>query len=483
MGIQELIGREPEIVSLQEALTSPRAELIAVYGRRRVGKTFLIRTVYEKNIVFELTGLKDANLVDQLENFSDTLADTFKPPIPLERPTKWMQAFRQLTHFIEADTRTEKKVVFLDEFPWLDTSKSGFLQAFDHFWNNWASRKSNLIVVICGSAASWMIQNIVRNKGGLHNRLTRRIRLLPFNLYETERLLTQQGVVLERYQILELFMAMGGIPQYLMEIKSGESPAQIIDRLCFTNEGWLRHEFQDLYPALFDNAEKHLEIVRALGEKPYGMNRNEIIDTCGLATGGTLSVVLDELLQSGFISEFAPFGKTSRDVIYKLCDEYSIFYLKFIENSKSMGGGTWLSKSTGASYTSWCGFAFENICLKHIPHIKKALGIAAVYTEHSIWRYKPKASDDTSGAQIDLLFDRNDRCINLIEIKFSVKEFTIDKKYAEELRNKRWVFMEKTQTKKSVFLTMLTTYGVKTNEHYLGVVQNQILMSALFEPL
>ena len=483
MFIQKLIGREPEILSLQEAMVSPRAELIAVYGRRRVGKTFLIRTVYEQNIVFELTGLKDANLADQLENFSDTLTATFKPPIPLERPIKWMQAFRQLTHFIETDNRADKKVIFLDEFPWLDTPKSGFLQAFDHFWNNWASRQSNLIVVICGSAASWMIQNIVRNKGGLHNRLTRRIRLSPFNLYETERFFKQQGIVLERYQILELYMTLGGIPQYLMDIKAGESPVQTIDRLCFTNEGWLRHEFQDLYPALFDNAEKHLEVVRALGDKPNGMTRTDIMETCGLTTGGTLSTVLDELLQSGFITDYVPFGKTTRDVIYKLTDEYSVFYLKFIENSKTMGSGTWLSKSVGASYTAWCGFAFENICLKHTPQIKKALGIAAVYTEHSIWRHKSKASDDTGGAQIDLLFDRNDRCINLIEIKFTVNDFTIDKKYADELRNKRWVFMEKTQTKKSVFLTMLTTFGVKTNEYYLGVVQNQIRMDALFELL
>jgi hypothetical protein len=178
-----------------------------------------------------------------------------------------------------------------------------------------------------------------------------------------------------------------------------------------------------------------------------------------------------------------PFGKTSRDIIYKLSDEYSLFYLKFIEKSKSMGSGTWLSKSTGAAYNIWCGFAFENICLKHISQIKKALGIAAVYTEHSIWRHQTKAADSTGGAQIDLLFDRNDRCVNLIEIKFSVKEFTIDKKYAEVLRNKRWVFMEKTKTTKSVFVTMLTTFGVKNNEHYLGVVQNQILSSALFEPL
>lgn len=478
-----IIGREAEITILEEAFNSSQAELIAVYGRRRVGKTFLIRTVYAENIIFDFTGVKDATLNDQLKNFKRVLVNTFKPTSPIPRPKTWLDAFWQLADFIQLDTRMGKKVIFLDEFPWLDTPKSKFLQAFDHFWNAWASRYPNLIIVICGSAALWMIQNILRNKGGLHNRLTRRIRLMPFNLYETERLLLQKGVVLDRYQIIELYMAMGGIPQYLKEIKAGESSTQTIDRLCFTKDGALHYEFQELYVALFDKAEKHLEVVVALADKPSGLSRNELIYLCSLTTGGSLTVILDELLESGFISEYIPFGKMTRDVIYKLTDEYSLFYLKFIENSKSMGTGSWISKSTGASWSAWSGLAFENICMKHIPQIKKALGISGVYTEHSIWRYKPKSSSDSNGAQIDLLFDRNDRCINLIEIKFSVKEFTIDKKYADELQQKRWVFMDITKTKKSVFTTMLTTFGIKTNEHYLGQVQNQIKMGALFEPL
>ncbi len=479
-----IIGREPEIAILEEAINSPQAELIALYGRRRVGKTFLIRTAYAEHIVFDFTGVKDASLHDQLKNFKRVLVNTFKPTAPVPRPKTWLDAFWQLADCIELDTRIEKKVIFLDEFPWLDTPQSKFLQAFDHFWNAWASRYTNLIIVICGSAASWMIQNILRNKGGLHNRLTRRIRLLPLNLYETERLLWQKGIVLDRYQMIELYMAMGGIPQYLKEIRVGESSTQAIDRVCFTKDGALHYEFQELYVSLFDRAEKHLEIIRTLADKPSGLSRNELINLCSLTTGGTFTTILDELLESGFISEYIPFGKMTRDVIYKLTDEYSLFYLKFIENSKSMGTGTWISKSTAASWVAWSGLAFENICMKHIPQLKKALGISGVYTEHSIWRHKPKPSDNSkSGAQIDLLFDRNDRCINLIEIKFSIKEFTIDKKYAEELQQKRWVFMDNTNTKKSVFMTMLTTFGVKTNEHYLAQVQNQIKMGALFEPL
>jgi uncharacterized protein len=478
-----IIGRTVEIAILEEALNTPQAELIAVYGRRRVGKTFLIRNVYAPNMIFDFTGLKDATMNDQLKNFKRVLVSTFKPTAPVPQPKTWLDAFWQLADFIQLDPVSEKKVIFLDEFPWLDTPKSKFLQAFDHFWNVWASRYPQLIIVICGSAASWMIQKVLRNKGGLHNRLTRRIRLMPFNLFETERLLQQKGVVLDRYQIIELYMAMGGIPQYLKEIKAGESSTQAIDRLCFTKDGFLHYEFQELYVALFDRAEKHLEVIRILADKPSGLSRNELIERCSLTTGGTLTHILEKLLEPGFISEYIPFGKTSRDVIYKLTDEYSLFYLKFIEKSKSMGSGTWITKSTGASWAAWSGLAFENVCMKHIPQLKKALGISGIYTEHSIWRHKPKSTSVATGAQVDLLFDRNDKCINLIEIKFSAQAFTIDKKYAEVLQQKRWVFMDSTKTKKSVFMTMLTTFGVQTNEHYVAQVQNQIKMDALFESL
>ncbi len=479
----KIVGREAEISVLKEALKSDQAELIAVYGRRRVGKTFLIRSVYSNQMVFDFTGVKDASLSDQLKNFSRVLVSTFKPSSKLQVAKSWIDAFWQLAELLEKDLNKGKKVIFLDEFPWLDTPRSKFLQAFDHFWNAWASRFDHIIIVICGSAASWMIQNILRNKGGLHNRLTRRIRLMPFSLYETERLLIKNGINLDRYQIIELYMAMGGIPQYLKEIKAGESSTQAIDRLCFNKDGPLFYEFQELYVALFDRADKHLEVVKALANKPSGLSRNELIEIGGVKTGGTLTTVLDELMESGFIIDYFPFGKKHRDIIFKLSDEYSLFYLKFIEKSKSTGVGTWISKSTSTSWMVWSALAFENICIKHIPQIKKALGISGIYTEHSIWRYASQSSSDLKGAQVDLLFDRNDKCINLIEIKFSIKEFVIDKKYAEELKQKRWTFLENTKTKKSVFVTMLTTFGVKENEYYVGKVQNQINMDALFEPL
>ncbi|MDX1908272.1 MAG: ATP-binding protein [Bacteroidia bacterium] len=479
--MHQLIGRKPEIQALNDAMASPQAELIAVYGRRRVGKTYLIRTVYGPHTVFEISGIKNATLAGQLENFSETLSLRLNPELPMAIPRSWLQAFRMLIHFLESQAVTgQKQVVFFDEFPWFDTPRSGFLSAFDHFWNSWASRNPNMVVVICGSAASWMIQNVVRNKGGLHNRLTQRIRLMPFNLYETEQFLHARHIHLDRYSILQLYMAIGGIPQYLNGIRPGDSVAQAIDRLYFTPDGWLSDEHRNLYAALFENADKHLAVVRALAEKPSGLTRTEILEACGILSGGSATKVIEELAESGFILGYTPFNKTTKDTLFKLGDEYSHFYYKFVEGSKALGPGAWLSRSSGASWVSWSGFAFENLCLKHVPQIKKALGISGLYTEQSPWRFVAKEPGE-EGAQIDLLLDRKDNCINLIEIKFSGDVFTIDKKYAATLRTKRRVFIEKTGTRKSVFFTLLTAFGAKSNEHYLGVIQNQITMDALFE--
>ena len=479
--IENLIGRESEIRILQQALNSPQAELIAMYGRRRVGKTYLIQTVYKKEMVFELTGINGAPLAEQLQNFAETLTEVFDLPGELATPPNWLKAFRVLINFLKPLIEYTPKVIFFDEFPWFDTPKSGFLRAFDHFWNSWATKQKNLVVVICGSAASWMIQNIVRDKGGLHNRLTRRIRLMPFNLYETEQFLRDKYVNLDRYQIVQLFMVTGGIPQYLRDIKSGESASQIIDRLCFTKDGGLIDEFNNLYSALFDNADKHICIVKALANKPIGLTRIEILEACELSSGGGVTKLLDELSESGFITEYIPFDKTVKDAIFKLTDEYSLFYLKFIEGNKALGAGTWLLKSASPSWASWSGLAFENIWLKHIPQIKKALGIGAVYTQESAWRYVSKT--DSKGVQIDLLIDRQDNCINLCEIKFSNKAFVLTKNYTDNLTQKRWIFEEKTGTKKTVFITLLTTFGTTMNEYYLNTVQNHLKMDILFEPL
>lgn len=474
--MEKIIGRKVEQELLKNLLASEKAELIAVYGRRRIGKTFLIRNVYEKQLVFELSGIHNASLDQQLENF--TIALSKKTGINVEQPANWLRAFDMLEKYLEPLIKKQKKVIFLDEFPWIHTPRSGFLEAFENFWNMWASRRKNLVVVLCGSAAAWMIQKVINNRGGLYNRVTQKIRLLPFNLSATSAFFKARKINLDQYQVLQLYMVMGGIPQYLNDVRIGESATQAIDRNCFTKDGFLQSEFKNLFRSLFDETSGHTQVIRALSEKGKGLSRNEIITICKLKSGAGITHLLEELTESGFVTDYIPFGRAAKDRIYRLTDEYSLFYLKFIEGNKISGAGSWARFSTGPSWKSWSGFAFENICMKHAHQLKKALGIENVHTEISIWRYVKKGD---KGTQIDLLIDRQDMCINICEMKFSIGPYEITKAYKNELDTKLQIFHSKTQVRKALFLTMVTTYGVSNLNRYTGFVQNQITMDSLFE--
>jgi len=477
--MENVIGRKEEKGLIKKIENSGEPELLAVYGRRRIGKTFLIRNGFSRGIAFEFSGTHNATLSQELESFSLALSNA-SGGIPLAKPGSWIQAFQMLIQYLLPQVKRERKIVFFDEFPWINSPRSGFLPAFENFWNSWASREKNIVVVICGSAASWMIKKVINNRGGLHNRVTRRIRLLPFTVAETAEYLKARKIKLDKYQILQIYMAMGGIPQYLKEIEPGNSAAQAIDKLCFTKDGLLNDEFKNLYYSLFDSAENHIDIIRALAQKGKGLSRSEIIETCKLTSGGYTTQLLNELKESGFITPYVPFGKTIKDSTYKLTDEYSLFYIKFIENSRARGQGTWLMFSTGASWKSWSGVAYESICMKHIDQIKNAMGIKNVYAEVSVWRYQAKSVNE-QGVQIDLVIDRADKCISLCEIKFASDSFEITRPYAKELDHKLKIFAAQTKTKKALFTTMVTTYGVKNINNYPGLIQQEITMDALFE--
>jgi len=479
--MEKIIGRTEEILLLKDALKAKEACLMAVYGRRRVGKTFLIHTYFNDRMAFELTGMYGASLKEQLQQFSKALQKATRSALALKPPENWVEAFHALEQYLTEKTKGKKWVVFLDEFPWLDGRKSGFLSAFEHFWNSWASRQSNMLVVICGSAASWMIRNIVNNKGGLHNRITQKIRLLPFTLAETETYLRSMGSNLDRYQILQIYMALGGIPQYLKSVGKGSSAMQVIEKVCFSKDGLLTGEFNNLYGSLFEIADNHIKVIRALAATTKGLTRQEIIDTCNLSSGGRTSLMLEELEESGFIRSVLPYNKITKDAIYRLIDEFSIFYLKFMDKTRSSGKNIWAKLSAGPSYKIWCGMAFEAVCLKHVDQIKKGLVIEGIETEESAWRYVPGKGRSENGAQIDLLIDRKDRNINICEMKFYTDEYSLDKSYTIELRQKLEVFKEKTKTKKTLFLTMITTYGIKENSHSISLVQKSLTMDILFD--
>lgn len=476
MVIEEMVGREKEKTLLQQALSSQKSELIAVLGRRRVGKTFLINTVYKDKIDFEITGIQKATLQRQLKNFTFALSEKSKKPA--EKPADWFDAFVQLIDFLKTRDKNEKRVVFFDEVPWLANPRSGFLQGFSFFWNSWAV-KHNIVVVICGSAASWMIQKIVNDKGGLHNRITKRIQLEPFNLTETEAFLKSRRIKLDRYQITQLYMAMGGIPHYLNEIQAGKSATQNIDEICFAKDGILNTEFSRLYPALFNKAEHHIAIIKALASKWQGLTRLELIRMTKLTEGGSTTRVLEELLHSGFISEYLPFGKKKKDRIYRLTDEYSLFYLQFIANKIHRETQVWEKLSQTQAWKSWSGFAFESICLKHVQQIKRALSIAGIYSEAS--SYYKKGKQQSEGVQIDLLLDRSDHVINLFEIKFYNGPYTLTKDYASQLRKRMTLFQTQTKTVKQLFWSMITTFGMESNEHSIGLIDHSLTIDDLFD--
>lgn len=480
--MEQLIGRNEEKELLKELLKSKKAELLAVYGRHRVGKTYLIHTYLKDHIVFHLTGTFRAPLKEQLNQFSESLQVSIGSPSPLKRPDSWINAFRELRVFLEPKLKKQKLVLFLDEFPWLDGKRSGFLRAFDNFWNNWANFQPELLIIICGSSASWMITNIINNRGGLHNRITAKMPIVPFTLAETEAFLRNTGCKLDRYQILQIYMAFGGIPHYLNTVKKGRSASQVIEKACFSRLGLLKGEFDNLYNSLFELADNHIKVVRALADSSRGLSRNEIIKKCSLSSGGRATKILNELERSSFIQEVHQFGNRSKNAIYKLIDEYSLFYLKFMDNNIQGGKDHWGKISSEPTYISWCGLAFEAICLKHVEQIVQGLAITK-RVEASTWRYIPSKSSKETGAQIDLVLDRKDHIINLCELKFYSEKFAIDKNYAKSLENKMHLFREKETPRKSLFLTFITTHGLIENQYAEQLVQQEIDMNVLFKPL
>jgi hypothetical protein len=473
-----MIGREAEAAILYGAMQSSSSEMIAITGRRRIGKTYLVKHVCKKQMSFYLTGMQNASKERQLLNFSNKLSEfgKSKKKSP-DVPASWGEAFQQLTQYLHQTKTAYKKVIFFDELPWLSTKKSGFVEELGYFWNNWAST-ANVVLIVCGSAASWITDNIINQKGSLHNRVTKVIKLDPFTLKETELFLKGKKVTLDKYQVAQIYMAIGGVPYYLNEIEPGETAVQNIGRICFSKTGLLRNEFNNLYAALFEHHENHVAVITALAGKWKGLTRAEIIKLSHFTNGGGLTKVLIELEASAFISKYIPFGKKSRETLYRLTDEYSLFYLKFIKDQTNYKASTWLQISKTSAYTAWSGYAFESLCLKHTENIKHALGISAVFTQES--SFISRGDQSKAGIQIDLLIDREDRAITICEMKFSTGLFLLTKDYASKLLQKKETFRQASGTRKQLFIALVCTYGLQQNAHSLGLVDQVITLQQLF---
>ena len=473
--MEDIIGRNPQTSLFKDVVNSRQSEFIAITGRRRIGKTYLVNSYFKEAICFYMTGVQNQPIKVQLRAFANELSYRTKRVVPM--PEDWLQAFSMLRDYVETVATTEKKVIFLDELPWMDTSKSGFLQIFAHFWNSWAAWEKNIILVIAGSSTSWIVNKVYNDPGGLHNRVTKRIWLEPFTLAETEAFFKSKNIHLTRYDIALIYMAFGGVPFYLNEVKIGESAAQCIERLCFSDGGLLKNEFDNLYNAIFHKPEAHLQIVKTLVKHPYGMERIDLLKQAKITNSGSATKILDELIVTGYVEYRVPYGKNANGGKYILADFYSRFYLNFISNRKI---SNWMSQIDSSAYKTWCGLAFEWLCHLHKAEITKALGISGIQTSTSYLNIKDDAGKMT--AQIDMLIDRADNVINLCEIKFSNDIYTISKAEAETMRKKIFYLQAQLKRRKSIFPVMITTFGCEKNMHYLSLITNQLDMDCLFLP-
>ncbi len=470
-----LIGREAETKKLKDAFMSTSPEFVAVYGRRRVGKTYLVRETFDGQFAFYHTGIANVSRKEQLDRFAASLEKQGMPNC--KKPLKtWFDAFDRLEAFLQS-MPIGKKVVFLDELPWMDTQHSGFISALEAFWNGWASARNDIMLIVCGSATSWMTSKIINARGGLHNRLTHRIRLEPFCLAECERFLQAKGIVATRRQILEYYMVMGGVPYYWNYIAKDKSPAQNIDAIFFSADGELKDEYNHLYASLFRNPQHHIAIVTALGTKKAGMSREELLKVTRLTDNGMFSQTLMELVDCGFIRRYLMPGKTSHDAIFQLMDNFTLFHFKFLAGLEEGESLSWNAIQNTPLVNAWRGLSFERVCLEHIDQLKKALGISGITTRQYAWR--SLANDKTSGTQIDMLIERSDNVVNICEMKYSSGEYEITKEEHGKILRRRDSFIAETNYKGAAYITLITIDGTVHNA-YWNDIQKELTLNDLF---
>ncbi len=472
---QKLIARQAECELLEQCLTSNRSEFVIICGRRRIGKTFLVDSFFNKEYDFSFVGSHKAKTHVQLRKFAKALKEYSGEKQSVF--SDWYDAFDALEEYLQKLPNDRKKIIFIDEMPWIDTLRSTFVSALEDFWNGWANRRDDIILIASGSATSWMADNLISNQGGLHNRITQRINLDPFTLEDTEEFIRNTGSSWERYDILQCYMFTGGVPYYLNLLNPKLSVSQNIDKLCFDDNGVLRHEYDELYNALFTHAESYTKVVELLYHHKAGLTKAEISKLTNI-NGKKLKTILKNLTQCDFIDEYELFG-TKSTLVYRLVDFYTMFYLKFLEDKHNKDNQWWSHNIDNPGIRAWMGLAFELICMRHHLQIKKALGISGIGTSISTWKCEPDTKKDLPGAQIDMLIERSDRIIHLCEMKFSEAEYNISSDYEMRLRKRMSIFKERSKTKKTLVHTFVTTYGLGQGKHN-SIVHSEVTMDDLF---
>lgn len=471
-----LIGRISELEHLKQIQNSNEAEFVVVYGRRRVGKTFLINTFYKENFAFKLTGLAKRDSAEQLENFRLSL-NRYGNGKTYPKPKTWYAAFEMLRDLLENSKITGKKVVFIDELPWMDSRGSNLVPALEHFWNDWGTTQSDLTLIVCGSATSWITKKILKNRGGLHNRVTQKIYLHPFTLKECKEYIISRDLELSDKEIAECYMIFGGIPFYLKHLKRGLSLSQNVDSMLFASNGLLHNEFEELYASLFEQSNNYIKVVETLSKINKGLTREELLAATKMESSGYFSTLLQDLIDCEFIRSYKDFGKSSRGQMFQLIDPFTHFYYKFIKKYGTFDKPFWQFQIGTHQHDAWAGLAFEQLCLIHLPQIENALGISGIITQAFSWVSDKNAEEK---AQIDLVIKRADKVINVCEMKFCETEYELKKRDYENMERKIRAFKSANGLHCAIHPILVTPYGLKQNQ-YSHVFQKVILLEDLMK--
>lgn len=471
-----LVGRQKEIKTLNDNFNSQDSNFIAVYGRRRIGKTYLVNSVFEDKITFRHAGIYQGSTKEQIASFMSSLEDFgYKNNEPV---TEWLSAFNCLKKLINK-SNAKKKVIFLDEIAWMNTKKSNFLKAFENFWNGWASARHDITLIVCSSATSWIINNIIHSKGGLYNRVTTQIYLEPFTLGECEEYCSSRKLSLTKKQIIEAYMVIGGVPYYWNYLEKGQSVPQFIDSCFFKENAPLKNELKYIFSSLFISPEGYMKIIESLSKKEYGFTKKEILESTKEIDNGNFTQKIEDLINCGFIREYSPLKYKKGSVLYQLIDPFTIFHFHFL-TKKTNDESYWTNQLNTPLVNTWKGLAFERICLLHVAKVKKALGISGVHTAVYPFSCKKDLENGIYGSQIDMIIERKDDIINLFEIKYYDSPFCLNGKEIEQLNKKKHDFIAISKTKSAIHLSMIALNGIEENA-YSNELQAVVSVDDLFD--
>ena len=494
-----MIGRKKEIKLLNEICDLEESSLVAIYGRRRIGKTYLVNHMFKKYrqdcLFFEFTGAYDGDKRGQIDNFIDQVYEWFyvEPSFEIK---SWSDAFRFLKRTIDKEIKkrdsNEKVIVFLDEVPWIDRSnKGGFLSALGYFWNTWCEPRENVVLILCGSNSSWIRDKILKNaRGSLYQRVTHQISMYPFDLKETKAyLLEQKGFMIDNKTVTDIYMIFGGVAKYLSFLNPNESSAENIDRVFFSIHGSMYREYDELFSSLFaDKSDYYKSVIELLCTRRSGFSLSDISKAFNEKLGGKLRLAIAELEECGFIKGLSKYGNSVRGVNYMIVDPYILFHHKWIKGFSrndiaTLPNNYWLHKSSSQSYAVWSGYAFEIVVMVNIRLYLNAIGRLGFFSGVYHWQHMAK-SEDEQGAQIDMVVNYGNNIFDILECKYYNSEYVISKEYAKNIKNKLSMFKKYglySKQKSELRLVFLTSYGVKMNAEAHSLNISRVCLDDLFE--